>query len=479
MVYMKNKIRFSLPAILGATLLASSMHAEQSYAQSAIMPMGDSITQGTRGQCGYRRILTQNMLNNPSCNVRFVGPRSEPDGTTDEEICVDTNTNHAGFSGRNSGEFTDARISVWASQFNPDYYLVHIGSNDVFEGNSIDQIMANIDLVRFRIRERSPNAFMLLANVIPWETVSTSPIFGPFDNPEVDEFAMTAALSSSIESYVRNLGDPQVVLVDVRSGFNNSTMTVDGVHPNDLGEALIASRFQQALADVGVCDVANVPTKTLARNQWYQLSLPANPNALNKVSDIFDNLPQGQYGITWQVFSWDPNQSDTPRVYTDPGVDGVMTQGRGYWVLQSEQTSVEVDMPVGSTLTRLSNTSQCTSAAGCFQVSLAPQTTSLVDPTEGAYEWDLVGYPHFQAAPLSQTRVSTPSSGSCSDPAGCTLEQANTNQVINESLFRWNPATNNYDRITGDDELAPWDGLWLPVLGQGADGNTRWITAPE
>ncbi|MFK8078803.1 MAG: GDSL-type esterase/lipase family protein [Granulosicoccus sp.] len=476
---MTNKIKISLPVVLGATLLATSMHAEQSHAQSAIMPMGDSITQGTRGQCGYRRILTQNMLNNPSCNVRFVGPRILPDGTTPAENCAATNTNHAGFSGRNSGEFTDARIANWATQFNPDYYLVHIGSNDVFEGASVEQIMSNIDLVRFRVRERSPDAIMLLSNVIPWDTVSTDPVFGPFDNPEVDELAMTAALSTAIETYVTNLADPSVVFVDVRSGFNSTTMTVDGVHPNDVGEQLIASRFQQALETVGVCNVVDIPTKTLARNQWYQLSLPANPNNLNKVSDVFDNLPSGQYGTTWQVFSWDPNQAESPKVYTDPGVDGVMMQGRGYWVLQSEQTALEVDMPVGSTLTPLNATSQCTSAAGCFQVSLTPQTTSLVDATKGAYEWDLVGYPHFQATPFSGTRISTPAAGPCSDPAGCTPQQADSNQVMNDSIFRWNSVTNNYDRITAEEELAPWDGLWVPVLGQGANGNTRWITAPE
>ncbi|MFK7857914.1 MAG: GDSL-type esterase/lipase family protein [Granulosicoccus sp.] len=476
---MTKKIKVSLPICLGATLLMSSMQAELAIAQSAIMPMGDSITQGTRGQCGYRRILTQNMLNDPSCNVSFVGPRDNPDGTTDAAICAATNTDHAGFSGRNAGEFTDARIANWANLYSPDYYLVHIGSNDIFEGQTIAEIMANIELVVFRVRTRSPNAVMLLANVIPWDTVSSSPIFGPFDNPDVDELVMTAALSSAIESYVASLNDPAVRLVDVRSGFNNSTMTVDGVHPNDLGEALIASRFQQALQDVGVCDVVVPPTKTLARNQWYQLSLPANPNGLNRVRDIFDNLTPGQYGSTWQVFSWNPNQSDTPRQYTDVGIDGVMSQGMGYWVLQTERESLTIDMPVGSTLTPLSSLSQCTSEAGCFRVPLTAQTTSQIDGTKGAFEWELAGYPHFQASQFSSTRVTTSAEGSCGNATGCSPAQADTSQVMNDTLFRWNGQINAYDRISGDDELLPWDGVWVPVLGQGANGNTRWITAPE
>lgn len=481
---MSRNTMYSLPLAIILALLLSLINSGNVFAQSAtIMPMGDSITVGVRGQCGYRRVLTQNILNDPSCNATFVGPLITSSGDASRENCSRFDTNHAGVSGRRADEFTDGRISNWSNAYNPEYYLVHIGSNDIFQGESIDEIMNDIDLVRSRIAARSPNAVMLLANVIPWDPQSPDASFGSFDHPDIDELAMSAELSSAINFYVDGLDSSSVRLVDVRSGFNNTIMTIDGVHPNDLGEAHVALRFQQALEDVGVCDVSTLPTLTMARNQWYQLSLPANPNSFNRVRDIFDNLPADRYGsgpqAVWRLFSWNPNQATSERVYTDPGIDGILSQGRAYWAIQTISSAVEINMPLGSTLTPLDDSSQCTSSAGCYSVAITPQSTPITDPGIGAYDWDMVGYPHFQATRFSDTRVTTPAAGPCSGSSGCTPTQAAVNLVMGNPIYKWNGQIDDYDRVSGDLEMLPWDGFWIPVLSQGANGNSRWVTVPD
>ncbi|MFK8079838.1 MAG: GDSL-type esterase/lipase family protein [Granulosicoccus sp.] len=468
------------PIVLSGAFIFSVMGSSTLHAQNVnIMPMGDSITVGVNGQCGYRRILTQNMLNDPSCSVSFVGPLTTSSGGASRTNCEAFDTDHAGVSGRRADQFTDTRISTWANAYDPQHYLVHIGSNDLFQGESISEIMSDIDDVRNRIANRSPDAIMLLANVIPWDPQSPNPSFDPLDNPDVDELAVSAGLSSAIESYVNDLNSSFVRLVDVRSGFDNATMTIDGVHPNDLGEAHIALRFQEALEDAGVCDVINLPAKTMVRNEWYQLSLPANPNNFNRVRDIFDNLPANEYGSSWQLYSWNPNQTANPRVYDDPGIDGVMSQGRAYWFIHDLGASITVDMPFGSTLTPLTVTSQCSSPGGCYPVSLTPENTPLIDQVAGPFDWDMLGYPHFQAVAFSDTRVTTPASGPCSGSSGCTTSQAAANQVMNNAIFKWNGPEDMYDTVSGDTGMLPWDGFWVPVLGEGADGNSRWLIAPE
>ena len=476
---MHTKIKTLVPALLGATALLGIAPVGTALAQTAIVPMGDSITAGTRGQCGYRRIMTQNMLNNPSCNVDFVGPNTTSTSDISEANCEAIDTDHFSFSGRRADEFTFGRIGVMQDAHSPDVYLVHIGSNDIFQGETVEQIMTDIDLVRSRIFTHSPEAKLLLANVIPWSPVSPDESFGNFDNELVDELAVSAALTAAIDSYVANQNNPNLLLVDVASGFNNNTMTVDGVHPNDLGEAHISSRFEQALQVAGVCDVVELPTLTMEANNWYQISLPANPYSFNKVRDIFDNLPAEGYGTTWRVFGWDPNQSGGERNYTDLGLDGEMEQGRAYWALQAVSLSVEIDMPFGSTLAPLRNSSACTTNVGCFNVKLTPESAPLVDATQGAYDWDLAGYPHFTPSVFSSTRVTTPDTGPCSGELGCTPEEAETNQVMNGTIFRFNNDTNSYDSVEGDAPLAPWDGFWIPVLSQGVNGNSRWVVAPE
>jgi len=477
---MTINIKQFLPAVLTATFVLAATHANTSYAQDArIIAMGDSITAGVRGQCGYRRVLSQNMLNNPSCNVDFVGPIETSSGDASEANCVEYDTDHAAVSGRRADQFTLGRIGTWSNTYNPTHFLVHVGSNDIFAGEEIEQIIDDINLIRARIADRAPGAVMLLANLIPWDPVSPNPSFGSFDTEAVDELAQSAALSAAIDNYVSTLNSPLVRLVDVRSGFDNRTMTIDGLHPNDLGEAHIASRFQQVLEQVGVCNVVPLPTKTMVQNQWYQLALPANPNGANTVREIFDNLPAGQYGSTWQLYSWNPNQSGSPRQYTDPGIDGEMMQGRGYWAIQTVSPSVVIDMPAEATLTQLRGSSECTSDAGCYRVRLTSERTPFIDPVRGSFDWDMVGFPHFQSTRFSDTRITTPATGPCSGAEGCTPAEASANQVMNNAIIRWNGAANAYDTITGDSPLLPWDGLWVPILGQGADGNSRWIVAPE
>ena len=460
-----------------ALVMQFALHSDVLHAQTVnIMPTGDSITQGARGQCSYRRILTQNMLNNPSCNVQFVGPAT--DTTAESEAnCAAFDTPHAGFEGRRADEFTDTRITTYANTYAPDYYLVHLGSNDIFQGESVSQIIDDINLVRLSIANHSPNATVLLANVIPWSPVSLDPAFAAFDNPAVDELAISEALSEAIDTYVQQENDPQLVLVDVRSGFNSELMTIDGVHPNDLGEAHIAAQFQAGLEAAGVCDVVDLPTITLAQNEWYQFSLPANPNNSDRVSDVFDNLPAEQYGTSWQVFAWNPNQ-ESPREYTPLQLDSTLALGRAYWVIQQVTDSVTIDMPVDSTLAPLTDSAACIDAAGCYEVALTPQNVRIVTD-QAAYDWDMVGNPAFQPTPFSSSRVTTPAAGPCSGESACTPVQALANQVMNSVLFRWNGANDEYDMISAGDSLQPWGGYWSAVLEQGVGGDANWLIAPE
>jgi len=67
--------------------------------------------------------------------------------------------------------------------------------------------------------------------------------------------AVTAQLSAAIKTMANNraASGEAVVLVEVKDGFDNDLMTIDGVHPNPVGEAHIANKMLTALNDLGVC----------------------------------------------------------------------------------------------------------------------------------------------------------------------------------------------------------------------------------
>ena len=88
-------------------------------------------------------------------------------------------------------------------------------------------------------------------------------------------------------------------------------------------------------------------TYELPRNEWHLISLPMNPRAKNKVSDVFGDNVLGEYGTSWAVFHYDVSGSK----YVDLGLDGILEQGMGYWIIQMTNTTKILGMPAGSVST--------------------------------------------------------------------------------------------------------------------------------
>lgn len=268
---------------LGLVLLGTASANSPKSEPPKIMPLGDSITAGWN-QPSYRLFLAR-QLEARNCKVDFVGnqvftshrsdkptqfpglhfpsfsakthPGYAPGEHWDPELTDDTD--HAGYPGAKAKDLLNVTLGeVRAAQ--PDYVLLHIGTNDVVKAFDVhtkdDYARFSIEVVRkidqivksvFAGHKNPEKVMILLANMIPSDPRSEKKTYR-------NEFQLSKTLTRYIEALVEGKSDPRLVKVDVSSGFEPTSMTTDGIHPNARGEKYIASAFLRSLIQVGLCD---------------------------------------------------------------------------------------------------------------------------------------------------------------------------------------------------------------------------------
>jgi len=205
------------------------------------MALGDSITHGvTRDSAkSYRHDLTR-LLSNAGCRYSMVGSQQTNLG---HRAFVSP---HEGYNGHRADHFltglnnfagNNEGVSVAVNRYRPNVVLLHLGTNDMLQNQVVENTVAEIDQVISTLLDAG--ADVLVANVIPV-------FFGGVQS-------RVRQLGDQLQSYVAQLGNSRVRLVDVRSGFTNSMMLSDNLHPNPAGEAHIASAFFNAVQNAGKC----------------------------------------------------------------------------------------------------------------------------------------------------------------------------------------------------------------------------------
>lgn len=206
-----------------------------------IMAVGDSITHGVKGQTSYREPLTT-LLTQSGCQYDFVGSQNS-NAHQDGFIAA-----HESYSGHTADHFLTGRydsagnnqgIANSMDVFNPDVVMLHIGSNDMRLGQNVDNTLAEIDQIISTIQQKNSGAIVFVANLVPWYQQNVQ--------------SAVATLGDKIETYVAQMSNPAVRLVDVRSGYTSEMMIFDQIHPNATGDAHIADAFFNAYDTAGLC----------------------------------------------------------------------------------------------------------------------------------------------------------------------------------------------------------------------------------
>lgn len=215
-----------------------------------VLITGDSITQGSSGDYTWRYRLWNKLADTAPGNVSFVGTRTD----------LYDNVNDAFGSQYYAASFSaKAHSAVWGDTFinelpkiasevstsDANTLVVMLGSNDLSFWTSPADTIANLRTYIANARAAKPGLDVVVGEVVnkydPWADSYNLVAEGN------DYAARLQTMASEL-----NTTSERVVIAPTRTGWDAKIHTWDGTHPNPTGEALIAQRISQGLAQIGI-----------------------------------------------------------------------------------------------------------------------------------------------------------------------------------------------------------------------------------
>ncbi len=190
---------------------------------------------GRHGEPGGYRDDLSILLLNEGINFQMVGSMNDGTGFY---------PHHEGHSGYRADEIDD-NLNNWLRKNPPDLVLLHIGTNDISQGESNETTILDIENILDKIYNKDPNTTILICSLIP-----------RFDNYQ-NRPQRTEDLNNLIwDLYLDKLAQgfdiyyvPQNETTDEYPTWQSDYMD-DNVHPNDLGYHVMAETFFEVLQNI-------------------------------------------------------------------------------------------------------------------------------------------------------------------------------------------------------------------------------------
>ncbi|MFI7040492.1 lectin [Microbispora rosea] len=218
-------------AVTGAltgTLTGTGVAIAESNGGVRVMPLGDSITEGTQVPGGYRIGLWQRLAAGRYM-IDFVGSQYNGPGSLGDH-------DHEGHPGWRIDQI-DANINGWLRNSNPRTVLLHIGTNDVLQNYNVSGAPQRLSTLIDHITAAVPNADVFVATIIPLSNSGQESAARTFN----------AAIPGIVQSKANS--GKHVHLVDMHSKLTTGDL-IDGIHPTANGYDKMAAAWYAALQSV-------------------------------------------------------------------------------------------------------------------------------------------------------------------------------------------------------------------------------------
>jgi lysophospholipase L1-like esterase len=218
-------------------------------AQTRLLPIGDSITQGGQGHASWRYPLFFSLggagvldLVGSRDFVFGEAPGSNPSPALYPDYYTAFDRDHEGYWGYRTDQVLAFVVSSTAAAA-PDVVTIALGTNDIGQSGASGtaQASANLAYLVDAVRSVRPNVPILLGQLVP---IGPGTSYFGAGAPQVPLLnAQIAALAAAMTRPAS-----PVLAVDQGASFALATdMQPDGLHPNELGEAEIAAQWAAAL----------------------------------------------------------------------------------------------------------------------------------------------------------------------------------------------------------------------------------------
>jgi lysophospholipase L1-like esterase len=196
----------------------------------AILPIGDSITDGYNVPGGYRIELFRS-AHAAGHNITFTGSLTNGPATVDG---VAFPIRHEGHSGWRI-DMISGQVPAPALSIRPHIVLLMAGTNDVIQNSDLDQAPARLGTLIDALVTGAPDALIVVAQL--------TPLGDP--TQETNVVAYNDALPAIVAARVA--AGNHVVLVDMHTGFPVSELA-DMIHPTTAGYARMAGVWYATVA---------------------------------------------------------------------------------------------------------------------------------------------------------------------------------------------------------------------------------------
>jgi len=214
----------------------------------AILPLGDSITEGFASSGGgYRVELFRQAVRNGR-NITFVGSlQNGPSNPTVEGrtfprqheghggYTIDSDAGHSGIS----GAITNGALD----NYHPHVVLLMIGTNDINGNVDVAGAPGRLGNLIDDITTRAPDTLVVVASIIPIDNAGTNQRVQAYNAAIPEQVSARAAAGAHVvflDNYAAFAADPSYA----------STLMADYLHPNDAGYAVLGRSFYDALQAV-------------------------------------------------------------------------------------------------------------------------------------------------------------------------------------------------------------------------------------
>ncbi len=185
-------------------------------------------------------------------NIDFVGTQT---GATCNLPFDSDGEGHGGIQATDIANLN--QLPPWLAATNPDIVLMHLGTNDILNGTKTTaMILAAYSTMVDQMRANNPNIKIIVAQIIPMYTSTTQCTVC---------YQHVIDLNAAIPSWAagKTTAQSPITIVDQWTGFDTTTDTAEGIHPNDAGNQKMSDKWYPALA--AVLSGTQLPTSTITR----------------------------------------------------------------------------------------------------------------------------------------------------------------------------------------------------------------------
>jgi len=221
------------------------------------MCLGDSITQGSKQHPSYRYRLWKKLIDH-AFDVEFVGTAhanfgGDPyvKGTKHKgKTYANRHEGHWGWTADEilNGKAGEGKLQNRLQDYTPDVVLMHLGTNDMFRNQPLDETVNELREIVRQLRADHPSVTIFIAQLIPADAQRVGP-------QAAQNIQLLNARIPALVQELHTAASP-LILVDQFSGFDPTADTYDGVHPDGSGEEKMAQKWYVALTTAGVLPVA-------------------------------------------------------------------------------------------------------------------------------------------------------------------------------------------------------------------------------